>query len=189
MKSRLGSAIAILLLSVLTLSCGLVDDNGPQESMEELPTAVFTGFRREEVTKGVVSFYAEAQKAEYYQDQGRIVVYGLRFEERGEDGIEVVSEGEAEKAVYYEDTGDAELSGFVRLSSRKTDASFETSTLKYFSATQTLEGGPDTPVIARVGQRLLIKGSGFFADIRESAFAFSGGTEGMLKASGASGQK
>jgi LPS export ABC transporter protein LptC len=180
----------ILVLSlVLAASCGLADVEPPREAQEERPTAIFTGFRREEVTKGMVSFYAEAERAEYYQDQKLIIVYNLRFEERGEDGKEIVSEGEAQKAVYHEDTGDAEFSGYVRLASKAEDASFETSNLKYFSATQTLEGGPDTPVIARVGQRLFMKGQGFFANIGESAFTFANGTEGTLKTSGSLGRQ
>ncbi|TXT48757.1 MAG: hypothetical protein FD137_917 [Spirochaetes bacterium] len=170
----------MILSLVLASSCGLGDIEQPRTAQEDQPTAIFVGFKREEVTKGLVSFYAEAERAEYYQDQNLIIVYKLRFEERGEDGIEILSEGEAEKAVYHEDTGDAELSGYVRLESKAENASFETSDLKYFSATQTLEGGPDTPVIARVGQRLLIKGSGFFASIGESAFTFANGVEGRL---------
>jgi hypothetical protein len=148
---------------------------------EDLPSAVFSGFEREEVTNGFVTFIAKAGRAEYFQDKGLLVVYDVSFEELSDDGKESLRSGEAAKVVYHEDTGDAEFSGFVRLVSNEEDASFETSSLSYFSATQTIEGGMDTAVIVRVGESLFIRGAGFFADMREKAFAFREGAQGMLR--------
>jgi LPS export ABC transporter protein LptC len=133
------------------------------------------------VTDGVVTFIAKADKAEYFQEKGLLVIYNVSFEELSEDGKEVLHSGESEKVVYYEDTGDAEFSGFVRLVSNEEDASFETSSLKYFSATQTIEGNSDTTVIVRVGETLFIRGAGFFADLREKAFAFREGAQGIVR--------
>jgi LPS export ABC transporter protein LptC len=173
--------ISIFLLVALFYSCTMAEEGERSQPTEDLPSAVFRGFQREEVTNGVVTFIAKADKAEYFQEKGLLVIYNVSFEELSEDGKEVLHSGESEKVVYYEDTGDAEFSGFVRLVSKEEDASFETSSLKYFSATQTIEGNSDTTVIVRVGETLFIRGAGFFADLREKAFAFREGAQGIVR--------
>jgi LPS export ABC transporter protein LptC len=173
--------ISIFLLVALLYSCTMAEEGERSQPTADLPSAVFRGFQREEVTDGVVTFIAKADKAEYFQEKGLLVIYNVSFEELSEDGKEVLHSGESEKVVYYEDTGDAEFSGFVRLVSNEEDASFETSSLKYFSATQTIEGNSDTTVIVRVGETLFIRGAGFFADLREKAFAFREGAQGIVR--------
>lgn len=161
-------------------SCSMSEEAADLAGLDEKPDAVFIGFSREEVEKGIVVFSAKAERAEYFQDKGLLVIHNVVFEDRGADGGSPKSTGEADMAVYHEDTGDAEFSGFVRLVSTEEDVSFETSGLKYFSATQTIEGAPDNPVIVRVGKKLFLHGTGFFADIQTKAFAFRNGVEGTL---------
>ncbi len=171
---------AIIGAFALFFSCSLAEENAPV-SQGELPEAVFYDYRREEIGKNGLSFVAQAERAEYFKEKGLLVVYGLSFEDIGDDGRSVVASGEADEAYYYEDTGDAEVSGSVRIRSLEDDTSFETDSLKYFSATETLEGGPSDPVLVRVGEKLFLQGRGFFADIREKSFAFRGGVEGMIQ--------
>lgn len=171
-----------LALFLLAASCGIPpgDEAAATGTEADTPDAVFLNYQREEVKGGTVTFFAKAEKVEYYQDQGKLVLHNIYFEDRGEDGIAVNATGEAEKAVYFEDTQDAELSGFVRIESRAEDVVFETASLKYRSATQTLEGGMFDPVIVRVGSKIFMHGNGFFADVKEKAFAFRNGAQGTM---------
>lgn len=180
--TRKSTALAALFIAALLLfsSCSLAEESVtlPQD---ELPEAVFYNYRREDSDTRGLSFVARAERAEYFKEKGLLVVYGLSFEDIGEDGHTVVASGEAETAYYYEDTGDAEVRGSVRIRSLEENASFETDSLKYFAATESLEGGPEEPVLVRVGEKLFLQGRGFFADVREKTFAFRSGVEGMIQ--------
>lgn len=170
-------------------ACSLDKQENYADSREARPDAVFVGFSRDEIENGVVVFSARAERAEYFKDRGLLVVSHVVFEDRGSEGGEPKARGEADRAMYYEGSGDAEFSGHVRISSFAEDFSFETNALKYFSATQTLEGAPDDVVAVRVGQKLFVRGSGFFADIREKVFVFRNGVEGSLSREAASGSR
>lgn len=172
---------AALFAILLTASCSLSEAESGLPNRDASPDAVFIGFSRDEIENGVVTFTAKAERAEYFQDKGLLVIYKVVFEDRGPGGGSAKSTGEADKAVYHEDTGDAEFSGYVRLYSKEEDTAFETSDLRYFSATQTIEGAPDNPVIVRVGQKLFLHGMGFFADIQAKSFAFRNGVQGSLR--------
>lgn len=177
-NSFLGLVVLVALLPLF--SCSLSEELGTEAEKDGSPDAVFTGFSREEVKGGIVTFRAAAERAEYFKDSGTLVVYKASFEDLGKDGGEAEFSGEAEKVVYHEDTGDAELSGFIRLHSREEDASFETSFVTYHAATETIEGKPGEGVVVRVGDKLLLKGMDFFADIGRKAFAFRQGAQGVL---------
>lgn len=171
----------------LASSCSIPTASGLAEPVDERPDAVFTGFRREEVKRGVVTFVAAAERAEYFQDRGLLVVYNVSFEDRGEEGGAAEATGQADKVVYHEDTGDAECSGFVQIRSLAEDVTFETTTLNYRSASQTLEGASGDAVVVKVGKKLFIQGSGFFADIQAKAFAFREGASGVIAGASESG--
>ncbi|MCX7027815.1 MAG: hypothetical protein NT061_10135 [Spirochaetes bacterium] len=173
---------AFFLAAIIGLSsCSMPGEAEAPASDEGLADAVFTDFSREEIVKGIVTFTAKAVKAEYFKDQGRLVVYQAVFEDRGEEGGAVEFSGEADTVVWHEDTGDAELSGFVRLYSKAENASFETSSIKYHKATNTVEGEAGDTVIVRVGEELLLRGMGFFADIGKKAFTFRQGAQGVIE--------
>jgi len=175
------SLAALLATGVLAASCSLDEPVADPASLEERPDATFIGFSREEVENGIVTFTATAERAEYFQEKGLLVIYDVVFEDRGSGGGSPKSTGQADKVVYHEDTGDAEFSGFVQLNSLEEDTSFETSSLSYRSATQTIEGAPDNPVIVKVGTKLFMQGMGFFADIQSKAFAFRNGVQGVIR--------
>jgi LPS export ABC transporter protein LptC len=156
---------------------------------KDIPDVVFTGFERQEVEKGVVVFTAKADKAEYYASESRLVLYGLSFEQKSSDGLAVESTGEAGMVVYHEDTGNAEFSGNVKLYSKSGNASFQTSSLRYLGASQTLEGGPSDMVVVQVGEKLFLSGKGFIADVRAKTFGFSDGLQGTIWAKNAGGPK
>ncbi len=175
------AALSALALIMLFASCAMPEEGLGPGGDDGLPDVVFTDFSRDEIEAGIVVFSAKASRAEYFKDEGRLVVYDVVFEDKGKDGGDVEVSGQADKAVYHEDTGDAEFSGFVMLRSEDEDATFETSELKYFSATNTIEGDPGNPVIVKVGTGLFLHGTGFFADVSERAFSFRTGVRGSIR--------
>lgn len=179
-QHRLVSAMAVFAAMALLAACSVRNEESPVQTSDDSPDIVFFGYSRDEVNHGVVTFKASAEKAEYFQEQRKLVIYNVRFEDWGESGQTLLSEGEAEKAIYYEDTGNAEFSGYISIRSHEEDASFETSALRYDAATQTLEGDAKTQAIVRVGDKLFLHGMGFFADIQNKAFAFRNGVSGSI---------
>ena len=173
-----------LAAALLLLSCAMPAESELPAPEASRPDAVFTDFSREQVVKGIVTFRAKAEKAEYFKDTGTLVVHKAVFEDFGESGAQVQFSGAADKVIWHEDTGDAELSGFVRLYSRAEDASFETGSLKYHHALDTVEGADGDTVVVRVGQKVLLRGMGFFADIGKRAYAFRKGAQGIIKVNG-----
>ena len=155
-------------------------DTEPPVPEGGLPDAVFMDFSREQVVKGIVTFRASAEKAEYFKDTGTLTVYKAVFQDFGESGGSVQFSGEADKVVWHEDTGDAELSGYVRLYSKAEDASFETGSLKYHHVLDTVEGAEGDTVVVRIGHKLILRGMGFFADIGKKAYAFRQGASGIV---------
>lgn len=179
-QHHLISAMAVFAAMALLISCSVPNEESPIQTSDGTPDIVFSGYSREEVNNGIVTFKASAEKAEYFQEQRKLVIYNVLFEDWGESGQTKLSEGEAEKAIYYEDTGNAEFSGYISIRSHEENASFETSALRYDAATQTLEGDAKTTVVAQVGTKLFLHGMGFFADIQNKAFTFRNGASGSI---------
>lgn len=177
---RLVSAMAVFVAMVMLGACSVRNEESPILTSDDAPDIVFFGYSREEVNNGVVTFKASAEKAEYFQEQRKLIIYNVRFEDWGESGQAMLSEGEAEKAIYYEDTGNAEFSGYISIRSYEEDASFETKALRYDAATQTLEGDAKSTVVVQVGAQLFLHGMGFFADIQNKTFAFRNGVSGSI---------
>lgn len=184
MPSPIRATAALFVLFCVTVfalvSCSMPQGETEAASQDETPDVVFYGFSREEVEDGVVVFSAKAEKAEYFEDQGLLVITNVVFEDRGKEGGSPKATGEAERAVYHEDTGNAEFSGYVRLYSKEENAAFEAKELNYIASSQTIEGPADDPVIVRVGQQLFLHGTGFFADVQKKAFSFRNGVQGTI---------
>lgn len=175
-----GAALWVVLC-LAAISCDLPPQAADQAPGDAAPDIVFNGFERREIEGEATVFVARAEKAEYYRDKGSIVAYSVEFEDRGADGKSIVSRGYADKAVYYEDSGDIEFPGFTRLESVAENAVFETTGLVYRASSGTLEGGPESSVVVKVGADLFLRGAGFFADIEAKTFAFRNGVSGVVK--------
>lgn len=172
--------LGVLLLCFL-VSCSIGDDAETEAtSGKGSPDVVFYNFNREEIENGKVVFGAKAEKAEYFEDQGILILYNIHFETRGKSGGAAIATGDADKAVYHEDSGDVEFQEYIQVRSLEENASFEAKELRYNAASQTIEGGMNDPVIARVGRDLFFYGAGFFADLEARAFSFRNGVQGTM---------
>ncbi|MDP2790278.1 MAG: hypothetical protein Q8O15_00805, partial [Rectinemataceae bacterium] len=68
------SLAALLAAGLLATSCSLDEPVIDPASLEERPDATFIGFSREEVENGIVTFAATAERAEYFQEKGLLVI-------------------------------------------------------------------------------------------------------------------
>jgi LPS export ABC transporter protein LptC len=177
---------ALALLTFLSCSFDYGEQGPPPEG---LPTAVFLDFSRSDIVNGRRSFGVRAKKAEYYDAERKIVLDDITFSEYDSQTGALRTEGESAHVVYHSDSGDAELSGFVKLYSSDEDAVFETDFLKYNGTQKTIEGNLDKTVMVKVGNGSWIRGAGFFADTVTRSFALRGGVEGSMVETGNSGSE
>ncbi len=176
---RAQAAILAALLVCSAASCSF-DYGGGAPSGTEAPSAVFSGYVRSEMTKGAKTFEVRAGRAEYYDRERVIRLQDISFREFDPETGTVKSEGTAERVLYRTDTGDAEMTGRIRMASTAEDAVFETTYLRYNDAAGTLEGKPDGVVMVRIGSGSWIRGAGFMADIAARSFALREGVEGRM---------
>ena len=173
-------AFAAFILICIGLSGCSFDYGRDAPGADVRPDAVFRGFSRQEIAGDALALEARAESAEYYSEEGRFVLTGLSFSEYDPATGALRYRGEADRAEYFEDTDDAEFSGYIMLESLVDDASFETDRLRYSGATKPIEGAPDTTVIVRVGEKLVMRGRGLFADVDERLFTLRGGGDGTI---------
>ena len=82
---------AFFVAPILFSSCSPAEESAAL-LQGELPEAVFYNYRREDMGPNGLSFVARAERAEYFKEKGLLVVYGLSFEDIGEDGRTVVAD-------------------------------------------------------------------------------------------------
>ena len=166
LKSRLPALrfvfAALVLLPLASCSFDYGEQGPPPEGQ---PTAVFLDFTRNDVVNGRKSFGVYAKKAEYYDGERKIVLDDIEFSEYDAQTGALRTQGESDHVVYHSDSGDAELSGFVKLYSSDEDAVFETDYLKYNGTQKTIEGNLDKTVMVKIGNGSWIRGKPVFSPI------------------------
>ena len=181
---------ALLLAAAFLILSGCSFDYGDQDpSIEGQPTAIFTDFTRSDVVKGKKSFVVSAEKAEYFDQENKIVLTNIAFSEYDTNTGSLRTKGESDRVVYFTESEDAEMTGFVSMYSAEEDAVFETDYLKYNGIHKTLEGRLDRTIMVRMGNGSWIRGAGFFADTVSRSFALRDGVEGRMIGTDLSGSK
>lgn len=177
-------SFAFFLLSAV-IGCmtmlGCSFDYGEQAPPPEgAPVAIFENYVRRSVTGGRLSFEARAARAEYYDNERKIVLTGVGFSEFDPETGRVRSRGESDTITYRTDTGDAEADGFITIQSEDEDVVFETDYLAYNGALKTLEGRIDRGVLVKMGDGSWFRGNGFFGDTQQRSFTLREGVQGFI---------
>lgn len=174
------SGLACLLLASLC-GFGCSFDYGDQAPPDyEGPAAVFTDYARRSVNSMGTTFEATAEKAEYYDSEKKIELYGVAFSEFDPADGRLRTQGQTDKIVYRSDSGDAEASGFVSIWSADEDVRFETDYLRYSGATKSVEGSTEHRVLVKIGDGSWIRGAGFYGDSQQRSFTLRDGVEGWI---------
>jgi len=96
------------------------------------------------------------------------------------DTGQLVSSGTAESALFWSETEDAELSGSVRLESKRQDAILEGEFLRWDGKAKRLEGRLDRTVTVSRSDGSRVSGAGFEADARKRSFLFRESVQGYV---------
>ena len=175
------SSFAFLALALAQASCSLNYGPGAEGAeAPELPTATFTEYEHTIVVRGSPSFMLKAARAEVYSESKRTVLSEVTFSEFDPDTGQLVSSGTADSAVFWSETEGAELSGSVRLESKRQDAILEGEFLKWDGKGKRLEGRLDRTVVVSRSDGSRVSGAGFEADARKRSFVFRESVEGLV---------
>jgi LPS export ABC transporter protein LptC len=172
---------AALCLGLLLSACSL--DYGVEEAAKEsapAPIATFTEYSHTIVVRGSRAFELKAARAEIYEEESRTVLSRVSFTEFDPDTGELVSSGTADQAVFWPEPEDAELSGSVRLQSKRQDAVLESEYLKWDGEDKRLEGRLDRTVTVSRSDGSRVSGAGFEADARRRSFLFRESVTGVV---------
>jgi len=181
MRSRRPRLARACLLALAIPACSLdygTEDAAPESA--EAPIARFTEYAHTIVVRGSRAFELKAASAEIYEEQRRTVLGRVDFAEYDPDTGELISSGTAEQAVFWPETEDAELSGSVRLHSRRQDAILESEYLRWDGEGKRLEGRLDRTVTVSRSDGSRVSGAGFEADARRRSFMFRESVTGVV---------
>lgn len=176
-------AAAIVAALAALAGCSLDYGDGLAEDLSEsVPDTVVHGFSHTVIEDGVPSFRIEAERAESYQGQRKMILSGVRFSEYGLDGVEPLSEGYADHAVFHTDTESAELSGSVRFYYVPDGLAVESGYLEWDGEARRLSSRADTVTTLRDDDGSGLSGSGFTADAASKSFEFGNRADGRFVA-------
>ncbi len=166
--------------AAILAGCSLDYGFGPSAERPEAPRLVFRGFTHHVVEGGALIFELVAECAEDYAVSRCTVLSRVSFREfdRSTGGLAIA--GRADQAVLYAESGDAELSGNIRIDAWREDALLEAEYLFWDARAKRLESRLDRPVSLRRGDGSWIRGAGFSADARRRAVSFREPTEGVF---------
>ncbi len=175
------TALAAAFLAAALAGCSLDYGNeGDKGAGAPRPTARFTDYAHTIVVRGARAFELKAANAEVYGEEKRTVLTGVTFAEYDPDTGQLVSSGTAESALFWSETEDAELSGSVRLESKRQDAILEGEFLRWDGKAKRLEGRLDRTVTVSRSDGSRVSGAGFEADARKRSFLFRESVQGYV---------
>jgi len=166
-----------VLFFLITLSCTF--DYGETESEErELPDLVMLNVEYIRVRSADPIARVQAERAERYEKQGVMKLENFTFEQYGDRGHEVNTQGGAGNASVDINSGDIMMTNGVRLEVESEDIIIETNQLEWKDETHILSTGEedDVDIYRENGTHFI--GTGLTANARTRLFEFLGGVGG-----------
>lgn len=171
----LRAAAAALLWTVAACS---FDYGEPGAKGEGEPDLVMEDLEYVRVLDGRPVLRFQADRAERYEASRTMQVADLRFEQFAAGTMETDAVGQAASARIDLASGDAFLSGGVRVNVPGEDLAIETAELYWTDGERTLRGREDGPVLLKRSDGTAVSGIGFSADVRRRTWQFSGRVSG-----------
>lgn len=173
-------ALSILIIVLLAASCAQPSEDTLSVTETEIPDARFVNLTRLEYRDGTLSMRISARKAEWFESDRRLRIEGLEFTTyRTSDGS-VAATGRADLAILYESSGDAEFSGYIEVYSLEDDVSFETDRLNYRRALDTFETPPESEVLVKARNQLIMSGRSLLFDATRQYYEVREGVKGSV---------
>jgi len=169
-------ALCILFFLIAT-SCTF--DYGELENSErELPDLVMLNVEYIRVKSADPIARVQAERAERYEKQGVMKLENFTFEQLGDKGQEVNTQGGAGNALLEINSGDITMTNGVRIAVESEDIILATDKLEWKDEMHILSTGAEDKVdIFRENGTHFI-GTGLTANARTRSFEFSGGVDG-----------
>jgi LPS export ABC transporter protein LptC len=169
--------IICILFFLITLSCTF--DYGETDSSErELPDLVMLNVEYIRVRSADPIARVQAERAERYEKQGVMKLENFTFEQYGDRGHEVNTQGGAGNASVDINSGDITMTNGVRLEVESEDIVIETNQLEWKDETHILSTGEEDEVDIYRENGTHFVGTGLTANARTRFFEFSGGVGG-----------
>lgn len=171
-----------LLLSLLYLSACSLDYSGAGlvESLdEEIPNTIIFTYESVEIQDGSPVTKIEAEKAEVYDSKEETYLTNVHFYNFEDDQIN--NHGKSDYAVLEMKTGDARLTGSIRIDSTEDSSSLSAESLYWTDEDKTLTSDPKDSVLVIDKEGSTLEGRGFSAEIRRKTILFSGGIKGEFR--------
>jgi len=179
MKKKINPVYGIIgiLTFLITLSCTF--DYGESNSSErELPDLVMVNVEYIRVRSADPIARVQAERAERYEKQGIMKLQNFTFEQYGDRGNEVNTQGGAGNASVDINTGDITMTNGVRLEVESEDIILETNQLEWKDETHIISTGEEEEVNIYRENGTNFIGVGLTADTRKRSFEFSGNVSG-----------
>ena len=179
MKKKINPVYGIIgiLTFLITLSCTF--DYGESNSSErELPDLVMVNVEYIRVRSADPIARVQAERAERYEKQGIMKLQNFTFEQYGDRGNEVNTQGGAGNASVDINTGDITMTNSVRLEVESEDIILETNQLEWKDETHIISTGEEEEVNIYRENGTNFIGVGLTADTRKRSFEFSGNVSG-----------
>jgi len=171
--------IICILFFLITLSCTF--DYGETDSSErELPDLVMVNVEYIRVRSADPIARVQAERAERYEKQGVMKLENFTFEQYGDRGHEVNTQGGAGNASVDINSGDITMTNGVRLEVESEDIIIETNQLEWKDETHILSTREEDEVDIYRENGTHFTGIGLTANARTRSFEFLGGVGGTF---------
>jgi LPS export ABC transporter protein LptC len=168
-----------ILFFLITLSCTF--DYGETESSErELPNLVMVNVEYVRVRSADPIAKVQAERAERYEKQGIMKLENFTFEQYGDRGNEVNTQGGAGNASVDINSGDITMANGVRIEVESEDIILETNQLEWKDETHIISTGANDEVDIYRENGTHFTATGLTANARSRSFEFSSGVNGTF---------
>jgi len=174
--NRLLGALSILFF-LIAMSCTF-DYGETEDSQRELPDLVMLNVEYIRVRSADPIARVQAERAERYEKQGVMKLENFTFEQLGDKGQEVNTQGGAGNAVLEINSGDITMTNGVRIEVESEDIILATDKLDWKDETHILTTGAEDTVDIYRENGTHFTGIGLTANARDRSFEFSGGVGG-----------
>ena len=169
--------ILITFICVLSAACSF-DYGSSREGDDSKPDIVMENVDYVRMRGGNLNVRFRAELVERYEERNTMNLRNISFEQFENQGTEINTKGTASEAIVELETGNARLSGGVKVDVDSEDITIETSGLHWLDEEKQLLGNGDDEVIIYRSDGTRFTGKGFSASIRERIWEFVSGVEG-----------
>jgi len=149
-----------------------------EELSETVPDTILVNFKYTRVRQGQILAVVEGESGKTFSKKNETVLKHVHFIEYNGKG-DILNEGWADNAVYHNDTGDARITGDIKVYSEKEKASVKAEELYWTAKSKLLKGNKDELILLKKDDGSYIEGKGFTANLKDKNIEFFSDVKGQ----------